>query len=506
LRWVTVKVKLIQQTDYPWDGHVRLTVTPAQASAFEMCVRIPGWALGRPVPSDLYRFAESEAAPVQLKVNGKTIDATPGQDGYVHLKRSWKAGNVVELDMPMPVRRVYAHEEIEADRGKVALMRGPIIYCLEAVDHPGADVLKVTLPPGAELRAEHRDGLLGGVTVLQGKGLDAGHRPVPLTAVPYYAWTNREKGAMTVWISEALGKPLEQAGKSPVKVFILAGQSNMQGQGVVEMNDPRDYNGGKGNLEYVMTNSLLASRYTHLKDAKGKWTVRDDVWVRYKTPRQGLLAGGLTVGYTGYGHGSHIGPELQFGHLVGDFYDNQVLLVKTAWGGKSLFADFRPPSSGGQVGPYYAQMLTEVREALDHLRNDFPRYDGGGYKIAGFVWMQGWNDMCNPQAIPEYDKNLVNLVKDLRAEFQLPDLPVVIGELGNGGPEARGNMAAFREAQKRGAQQIDNAAFVITHDFWRDPQESPNVNHGHHWCGNAESYFLIGDALGKAMIELIEGK
>jgi len=158
------------------------------------------------------------------------------------------------------------------------------------------------------------------------------------------------------------------------------------------------------------------------------------------------------------------------------------------------------------VGPYYAQMLMEVQEALDHLRNDFPRYDGGGYEIAGFVWMQGWNDMCNPQAIPEYDKNLVNLVKDLRAEFQLPDLPVVIGELGNGGPEARGNMAAFREAQKRGAQQIGNAAFVITHDFWRDPQESPNVTHGHHWCGNAESYFLIGDALGKAMIELIEGK
>jgi len=269
---------------------------------------------------------------------------------------------------------------------------------------------------------------------------------------------------------------------------------------VVEMNDPKDYNGGKGNLAYVMANSPLASMYTHLKDAGGKWTVRDDVWVRYKTPNQGLLTGGLTIGYTGYGHGSHIGPELQFGHVVGDFYDNQVMLIKTAWGGKSLFADFRPPSSGGQVGPYYTRMLMEVQEALDNLNNDFPSNDGGGYEIAGFIWMQGWNDMCNPQAIPEYDKNLVNLMKDLRAEFQSPELPVVISELGNGGPEARGNMAAFRKAQ-----QIDNAAFVITHDFWRDPQESPNVNHGHHWCGNAESYFLIGNALGEGMIELIEG-
>ena len=85
-------------------------------------------------------------------------------------------------------------------------------------------------------------------------------------------------------------------------------------------------------------------------------------------------------------------------------------------------------------------------------------------------------------------------------------MPVVIGELGNGGPDATGDMAAFREAQKRGAEQIDNAAFVITHDFWRDPQESPNVSHGHHWCGNAESYFLIGDALGKGIIKVIEQK
>ncbi|MBN2131056.1 MAG: glycoside hydrolase family 127 protein [Sedimentisphaerales bacterium] len=498
------KVKLVQETVYPWDGQVKLTVTPEQTSAFEMCVRIPCWALGRPVPSDLYRFAESQAVDIELKVNGKTIDATPEPDGYVHLKRSWNAGDIVELEMPMPIRRVYAHEKIEADRGKVALMRGPIVYCLETVDHPDADVLSVTLPPEAELRAEHRAGLLGGVTALHGKGLDARHRPVTLTAVPYYAWTNREKGAMTVWIKEAPGTLLKQAGKSPVKVFLLAGQSNMQGQGVVEMDDPRDYNGGKGNLEYVMANSPFASMYAHLKDGKGKWTVRDDVWVRYKTPKQGLLAGGLTVGYTGYGHGSHIGPELQFGHVVGDFYDNQVMLIKTAWGGKSLFADFRPPSSGGQVGPCYTQMLEEVREALDNLRNDFPGYEDGGYEIAGFVWMQGWNDMCDPQAIPEYDKNLVNLVKDLRAEFRLPDLPVVIGELGNGGADAQGNMAAFREAQERGARRIANAAFVITHYFWRDPQESPNVSHGHHWCGNAESYFLIGNALGKAMIELIE--
>jgi hypothetical protein len=354
----------------------------------------------------LYRFADSQTVPLGLKVNGAAVDTAPGTDQYVHLKRTWKAGDVVELDMPMPVRRVYPHDNVEADRGKVALMRGPITHCLEAVDNPNMDVLGVTLPPEAELWATHRSALLGGVTVLRGRGIDAAHRPVALTAAPYYAWANREKGAMTIWIGEGSTKLLKQGGKSPVKIFILAGQSNMEGQGVVELDDPKNYNGGKGNLEYVMAHSPLASMYTHLKDDDGNWTVRDDVWVRYKTPRQGLLTGGLTVGYTGYGEGSHIGPELQFGHVLGDYYDNQVLLIKTAWGGKSLFVDFRPPSSDGQVGPYYWQMLEEVNEALDNLKNDFSNYDGGGYEIAGFIWTQGWNDMCTPEAIQEYDENL----------------------------------------------------------------------------------------------------
>jgi len=113
---------------------------------------------------------------------------------------------VVELDLPMPVHRVYAHEKVQDDQGKVALMRGPIVYCLEAVDQPGVDLFRLALPRETLLRAEHRAGLLGGVTVLQGSALADGQRPVTLTAVPYYAWANREKGAMTVWVGEAPAK------------------------------------------------------------------------------------------------------------------------------------------------------------------------------------------------------------------------------------------------------------------------------------------------------------
>ena len=305
----------------------------------------------------------------------------------------------------------------------------------------------------------------------------------------------------------------KESGK-PVKVFLLAGQSNMEGQGVVSMDHPEYYNGGKGNLVWSMKNSKSAELMKHLRDDKGKWVVRDDVKVWFKTGA-GITKGDLTVGFTGYvspedveagGGRSHIGPELQFGHVIGNYFDEPVLLIKTAWGGKSLYSEFRPPSSEGEVGSFYIQMLAEIREALADIENLFPGRGNHEYEIAGFVWMQGWNDMCTPEAVPEYDRNLINLVKDLRKEFRSPNLPVVIGELGNEGAEVGSNMAAFRKAQKKGAEQIDNAVFVITHDFWRDPQQSPCPGHIHHWCANAESYFLVGDALGKGMIEVIEGK
>jgi len=300
----------------------------------------------------------------------------------------------------------------------------------------------------------------------------------------------------TAWsvLAAAPGKDRE-----PVKVFLLAGQSNMEGQGVVSMDHPEYYNGGRGNLVNVMKDPQKAHLFRHLKDADGNWVVRDDVKISFRD-----RSGGLTIGYTGYGGDSHIGPELQFGHVVGDYFREPVWLIKTAWGGKSLFEDFRPPSSGGETGKYYKLMIKEIHTALDNMEKLFADLAGRGWEIAGFVWMQGWNDMCTPQAIPEYADNLVNLVKDLRKEFNSPDMPVVIGELGNGGPDARGNMAAFRKAQKAGTERIKNAAFVITHDFARAPEQSPNKGHGHHWFGNAESYFLIGDALGKAMIKLIE--
>jgi len=292
----------------------------------------------------------------------------------------------------------------------------------------------------------------------------------------------------------------------PLKVFVLAGQSNMEGQAVSDL-DGKDYNGGKGTLAFHLRDPAKSPLFKHLQNADGKWTVRDDVWCRYKRENGPILAGPLSMGFSVYGDAHHFGPELQFGHLLGDHFDNQVLLIKTAWGGKSLYKDFRPPSSGGEVGPYYTKMIAEIREALANLKTDFPVYDGKGYELAGFVWYHGWNDGVDPKnAVPEYEQNLVNLIHDVRGEFEAPKLPVVIGEMTGPWVEAPDAWATLRKAQAAAAARPEfkgNVLFVETHDFVRKPEDSPNPTHGHHEFGNAETYFLVGDALGKGMKTLL---
>ena len=292
----------------------------------------------------------------------------------------------------------------------------------------------------------------------------------------------------------------------PLKVFILAGQSNMEGQAVVDL-EGKDYNQGQGTLVTLMRDPAKAPIFKHLKDAQGKWTVRDDVWVRYQRERGPLLAGPLGLGFSVYGDSHHFGPELQFGHIVGDHFDNQVLLIKTAWGGKSLFKDFRPPSSGGEVGPYYTKMLAEIRAALTNLPKEFPKYAGGGYELAGFVWYQGWNDGVSPKTgVVQYETNLVNLIRDVRKDLHAPKLPVVIGELTGAWVVAPPEWTKLRRAQAAAAARPEFAGhvvFVPTRDFVRKAEDSPNPGHGHHEFGNAETYLLIGDALGKGMKELL---
>jgi len=151
-----------------------------------------------------------------------------------------------------------------------------------------------------------------------------------------------------------------------VKVFILAGQSNREGQAAADL-EGKDYNNARGTLNTVMKDPAKASLYKHLKDDKGQWTVREDVWVWYRPENSPVKCGPLALGFTVYGGGHHFGPELQFGHVVGDALDNQVLLIKTAWGGKSLSKDF-PDSQCQTIAAYLPRKTAFVGFSRVFLR------------------------------------------------------------------------------------------------------------------------------------------
>jgi DUF1680 family protein len=202
-----VKLAVRQETRYPWEGKVTIRVDPARPVTLALHVRIPGWAQGRPVPSDLYRYADPAVAPLSFAVNGQTVKPEV-MKGFAVLRRTWKAGDAIELALPMPVRRVLAHDKVEADAGRVALERGPVVYCAEAVDN-GGRAFNLVLPDDAKLEARARPDLLGGVTVVTGRALalspgDDGRsvatREQDFVAVPYYTWAHRGEGEMAVWL------------------------------------------------------------------------------------------------------------------------------------------------------------------------------------------------------------------------------------------------------------------------------------------------------------------
>jgi DUF1680 family protein len=196
------RVTLVQETRYPWDGRVRLRVSPDRPSTFTVLMRIPGWARGEAVPSNLYGFAEPTAEQPALQVNGKAQKLEMDK-GFARLRRRWRAGDIIDLDLPMPVRRGVANEAVEADRGKAAIQRGPLVYAVEFVDN-GGRALNLTLPLDARLDTAFHPELLGGVQVVTGPATATDVNGTPhqttLVAIPYYAWNNRGKGEMIVWI------------------------------------------------------------------------------------------------------------------------------------------------------------------------------------------------------------------------------------------------------------------------------------------------------------------
>jgi len=195
------RVALTQRTDFPWDGNVELRIEPDQTATFTVAIRLPGWSLGRPIASDLYRFQQPDVPSPTAIVNGEAVRIRV-EHGFARITRSWQAGDVVHLYLPMPVHRVLAHPAVADDRGRAAFQRGPLIFALERADN-GADLDRLRVPLDAEVRAVFKPDLLGGLMVLTGTGRgsdDEGAPARPFTAVPYFAWANRSPGEMLVWI------------------------------------------------------------------------------------------------------------------------------------------------------------------------------------------------------------------------------------------------------------------------------------------------------------------
>lgn len=268
---------------------------------------------------------------------------------------------------------------------------------------------------------------------------------------------------------------------------------------------------GKGDLKYL---TQKEGRFSYLVDGDGKWLARNDV--TYTDPRLFPTRASSPLSATSNNGGS-IGPELGFGNVMGHFHDEQVLLIKTAMGNRSLGFDFRPPSSGKTDRPgaetweglEYRLMVEGVRKTLGELEKVVPGYKGQGYEIAGFGWFQGHKDSGAPKA--EYEEHLVHLINDVRKEFNVPKMPAVVATVGfHGYRIVEGPWQGIWEAQmavgdpKQHPEFAGTVASVDTRDFWREIEESPR-NQDYHYNRNPETYLLVGEAMGRAMVRLQGG-
>lgn len=313
-----------------------------------------------------------------------------------------------------------------------------------------------------------------------------------------------------------------------VPVYVLAGQSNMEGKAQLKL------------LKHQITAPETAERFAHFHE-DGEWIERDDVFINFLNRR-----GKLTVGY---GSRDRIGPELDFGHTMGNHHDEPVLIIKTAWGGKSLWRDFRPPSAGlpearidelleqaqkknpdatreeieASFGHFYREMLREVRVTMGEVGERFPELKGRQLELRGVVWFQGWNDMIDERATAEYASNMAHWIRDVRKDFGVKDLPVVVGQLGVGGPLKEGQepkKQAFKDAQAEAAlldEWKGSVALVKTDQYWDwtadavfkkgwrenvEEWETVGSDYPYHYLGSAKCYSDIGRAFAEALIHL----
>ena len=332
------------------------------------------------------------------------------------------------------------------------------------------------------------------------------------------------------------GALMSSAKKETVRVFLLSGQSNMTGRGNLGQVD-KPAAEQKGTLLHYIKQPVNENKLSFLINGPNKtatgWTIRNDVfitmgdWPHLKKGEEGYNAyqkhGGLSAHYGGRGNRG-FGPEFAIGHLLGEFYEDPVVLVKVSFGGNSLAGNFRPPSSGGKLGDKYPLVVKALREALQKIPEIVEGVgDSPEIKLEGFFWNQGLNDAM-PKVADEYETNMVNLINDIREEFKAPDLKVVIGVTGNWGWKIDKNLGKWgrdgdhRQQMIKSLKIVQDAQIKVakrpefketvrtaeTRDFWRPREQHGGHGTETHWMANGESYWLIGDSMGQAMLGLLK--
>jgi hypothetical protein len=302
--------------------------------------------------------------------------------------------------------------------------------------------------------------------------------------------------------------------EQPVKIYVLVGQSNMQGKASIEGEDT-------GSLAYTVKNDP-DKQYPFLVDEDGQWVEREDVWIYLDQAPMASMYSGLKPGYGSFR--GQIGPELGFGHTIGEASDEQVLLIKACWGGKSLGNDFLSPSVGnyakpmqpGDPGFYYHEILRIVKDVTENIGTYFPDYEGQGIELAGLGYHQGWNDQYGGLD-QKYETNLAAFIKDIRSTehgLGVPDLPVVIATSGNirGESPIKQGQSAMGDTDKY--PQFAGNVSVVDTDKPYGPDEmtfkfytkkSPQYV-GYHWNLHARSYLNIGIAMAREMLKLDKPK
>lgn len=281
-------IHITQKTQYPWEGKVKMIVELEQSKKFNFFIRIPLWTRNQPMPGDLYHYQYVYDDSVIITVNEKPVEYEM-EKGFARLEREWKQGDVIELDIPMPVRKVHAHKKIKDNRGRVALERGPLVYCAEAPDNKG-NVLNLLVQNDAVFKSEYCKDLLGGISIVKGKVLAISRgknqdsvlqKPHKLVAIPYFSWANRGKKKMTVWLAGRSNRiRLKPVPPEPINTVSSRGKIEKKWTGYNDQNDAiESVYDGKQPLHSLDESNL----YFRMRSPEGK-----PVWIQYdfKHPTQ----------------------------------------------------------------------------------------------------------------------------------------------------------------------------------------------------------------------------